>query len=57
MTQNKKRKASVAVAVTIFGLSGLSGAVQAGPSGGQVVAGDATIAGVAAHVAGCDKIS
>ena len=43
MTQNKKRKASVAVAVSIFGLSGLSGAVQAGPSGGQVVAGDATI--------------
>lgn len=43
MTQNKKRNASVAVAASIFGLSGLSGAVHAGPSGGQVVAGDATI--------------
>lgn len=40
MTQNKKRKASVAVAVSVLGLSG---AVHAGPSGGQVVAGDATI--------------
>jgi len=43
MKQNKTRKASVAVAASIFGLSGLSGAVHAGPSGGQVVAGDATI--------------
>ncbi len=40
MSQNKKRKASVAVAVSVLGFSG---AVQAGPSGGQVVAGDATI--------------
>ncbi len=40
MSQNKKRKASVAVAVSVLGLSG---AVHAGPSGGQVVAGDATI--------------
>ena len=40
MTQNKTRKASVAVAVSVLGLSGVA---QAGPTGGQVVAGDATI--------------
>jgi len=40
MTQNKTRKASVAVAVSVLGFSGVA---QAGPSGGQVVHGDASI--------------
>ncbi|NAW13186.1 filamentous hemagglutinin N-terminal domain-containing protein, partial [Halomonas icarae] len=40
MSAKKKRNVSVAVAVSAFGLSG---AVHAGPSGGSVVAGTATI--------------
>ncbi|MBM7334793.1 beta strand repeat-containing protein [Alloalcanivorax marinus] len=40
MARNKKRNASVAVAVSVS-VFGFSGAVHAGPSGGQVVGGDA----------------
>ncbi len=42
MARNKKRNASVAVAVSVS-VFGFSGAVHAGPSGGQVVQGDASI--------------
>ncbi|MFC6327219.1 two-partner secretion domain-containing protein [Alloalcanivorax gelatiniphagus] len=42
MARNKKRNASVAVAVSVS-VFGFSGAVQAGPTGGEVVRGDASI--------------